>query len=161
MIISIKISHGVITVNQINKNSHEYKKLVKKAHPSKSKFKNFIQAYIIGGLICIIGQLITQILTSQGISLSKAGPLTSVSMIFIGGLLTGLGVYDRIAQYAGAGTIVPITGFANAIVAPAMEYKQDGYVLGLGAKMYNVAGPVLTYGMVTAFIIGIIKLIFI
>ncbi|MBM7623579.1 stage V sporulation protein AC [Sporohalobacter salinus] len=144
----------------INKNSKEYKKLVKKAHPSQSKFKNFISAYIIGGLICVLGELIIKLLTAQGLPLNEAGALMSVSMIFIGGLLTGLGVYDSIAQYAGAGTIVPITGFANAIVAPAMEYKQDGYVLGLGAKMYNIAGPVLTYAMLSGFAIGLIKLIF-
>lgn len=144
----------------INKNSKEYKKLVKKVHPSQSKFKNFVLAYIIGGLITVIGELITKSLTAQGLPLNEAGPLMSVSMIFMGGLLTGLGVYDRIAQYAGAGTIVPITGFANAIVAPAMEYKQDGYVLGLGAKMYSIAGPVLTYAMLSGFTIGIIKLIF-
>lgn len=145
----------------IDKNAKEYKKLVKQAHPSQSKFKNFILAYIIGGLICVIGELIAKFLTAQGLPLNESGPLMSVSMIFIGGLLTGLGIYDNIAQYAGAGTIVPITGFANAIVAPAMEYKQDGYVLGLGAKMYSVAGPVLTYAMLSGVIIGIIKLIFV
>jgi stage V sporulation protein AC len=146
---------------QLNKTPDEYQKLVKNAHPSDSKVKNFFMAYIIGGLICVVGEIITKTLTSVGLPLNEAGPLMSVSMIFIGGLLTGVGVYDNIAQYAGAGTIVPITGFANAIVAPAMEYKQDGYILGLGAKMYSVAGPVLTYGMLTAFLIGIIKLIFI
>ncbi|KXS43672.1 MULTISPECIES: stage V sporulation protein AC [unclassified Candidatus Frackibacter] len=146
---------------QINKTPNEYQKMVKNAHPSDSKVKNFISAYVIGGLICVVGEIITNILTAQGLALNEAGPLMSVSMIFIGGLLTGIGVYDEIAQYAGAGTIVPITGFANAIVSPAMEYKQDGYILGLGAKMYSVAGPVLTYGMLSAFIVGIIKLIFI
>lgn len=147
-------------MSSINKTANEYQKLVKKAHPSKSKVKGFFIAYIIGGLICVIGEIITNILVAQGLPLNEAGPLMSISMIFLGGLLTGIGVYDRIAQYAGAGTIVPITGFANAIVAPAMEYKQDGYVLGLGAKMYSVAGPVLTYGMLAAFIMGVIKLIF-
>ncbi|SJZ62282.1 stage V sporulation protein AC [Selenihalanaerobacter shriftii] len=144
---------------QLDKTPDEYQKLVKKAHPSDSKFRNFFSAYIVGGLICVLGEIITQSLVAQGMPLEKAGPLMSVSMITIGGLLTGLGIYDNIAQYSGAGTIVPITGFANAIVAPAMEYRQDGYVLGLGAKMYSVAGPVLTYGMLAAFIIGIIKLI--
>ncbi|MGM0472220.1 MAG: SpoVA/SpoVAEb family sporulation membrane protein [Bacillota bacterium] len=128
-------------------------------HPPTSKFKNFLLAYLIGGLISVGGELIINYLTSQGISGDDAGALSSIILIFIGGLLTGLGVYDSLAQHAGAGTIVPITGFANAIVSPAMEYKQDGYVLGLGAKMYSIAGPVLTYAMLAAFTVGLIKLI--
>ncbi|WP_018250008.1 stage V sporulation protein AC [Orenia marismortui] len=143
----------------IDKTPDEYQKLIKKHQPTDSKLKNFFLAYLIGGLICLFGQIVINYFTSKGISLNDAGSYTTILLIFIGGLLTGLGVYDEIAQFAGAGTIVPITGFANAIVSPAMEYKQEGYILGLGAQIYSIAGPVLTYGMLSAFLIGVIKLL--
>ena len=148
-------------MSQLDKTPSEYKKLVKQVGFDDSLPKKVTKAYIIGGLICVVGEVIFQLLIARGIPVEEANPLMAISMITIGGLLTGLGVYDRMAQYAGAGTIVPITGFANAVVAPAMEHKQDGYILGVGAKMYSVAGPVLTYGMLTAFLIGVIKLVFI
>ncbi|TDX51171.1 stage V sporulation protein AC [Orenia marismortui] len=143
----------------IDKTPDEYQKLIKKHQPTDSKLKNFFLAYLIGGLVCLFGQIVINYFTSKGISLDDAGSYTTILLIFIGGLLTGLGVYDEIAQFAGAGTIVPITGFANAIVSPAMEYRQEGYILGLGAQIYSIAGPVLTYGMLSAFLIGVIKLL--
>ena len=100
-----------------------------------------------------------QVLISSGIPKDNASSYATIALIFIGGLLTGLGVYDEIAQFAGAGTIVPVTGFANAIVAPAIESRQEGYILGLGANIYSIAGPVLTYGMLSAFLIGLFKLL--
>ncbi|MCK8825167.1 stage V sporulation protein AC [Fuchsiella alkaliacetigena] len=148
-------------MSQLDKTPSEYKRLIKQVSSDDSLSKKVTKAYIIGGLICVVGEVIFQLLVARGIPVEEANPLMAISMITIGGLLTGLGVYDRISQYAGAGTIVPITGFANAVVAPAMEHKQDGYILGVGAKMYGVAGPVLTYGMLTAFLIGVIKLVFI
>ncbi|GAB6098978.1 stage V sporulation protein AC [Halanaerocella petrolearia] len=147
-------------MSRIDKTPDEYQKLIQKHRPSDSKIKNFFVAYIIGGLICLGGQLIINLLTGVGFSSADASALNAIILIVIGGLLTGLGVYDEMAQIAGAGTIVPITGFANAIVAPAMEYRQEGYVLGLGANIYSIAGPVLTYGMLSAMLIGILKILF-
>ncbi|AGB40566.1 stage V sporulation protein AC [Halobacteroides halobius DSM 5150] len=146
-------------MGQIDKTPDEYQRLISKNRPADSKIKNFFTAYITGGTICLIGQLIIELLQGVGFSISDASALNAIILIFVGGLLTGLGVYDEIAQFAGAGTIVPITGFSNAIVAPAMEHKQEGYILGLGPNIYSVAGPVLTYGMLSAIIIGIIKIL--
>ena len=143
-------------MKHINKTNDEYKKVVNQNHPPKNKVMNFLRAYLIGGLICVIGQGFWQFYMLFDMSQNDAGTLSVITMIFIGGLLTGIGFYDEIGQFSGAGSLVPITGFANAMVAPAMEYKQDGIVLGLGANMFVVAGPVLVYGMVSAFIIGLL-----
>ncbi|SNY36266.1 stage V sporulation protein AC [Orenia metallireducens] len=143
----------------IDKTPQEYQKLIKKHQLTDSKLTNFFSAYLIGGLICLLGQVIINVLISSGIPKDNASSYATIALIFIGGLLTGLGVYDEIAQFAGAGTIVPVTGFANAIVAPAIESRQEGYILGLGANIYSIAGPVLTYGMLSAFLIGLFKLL--
>jgi len=113
-------------------------------------------AFLIGGLICIIGQLICDGIMRLGSDKENASLLTSVTMVFFGALLTGLGLYDRIAKFAGAGTIVPITGFANSVVSPAMEFKSEGLVLGLAAKMFVIAGPVIVYGVLSSVAAGII-----
>ncbi len=144
---------------KIDKTPDEYQKMIKKHQPSPSRLKNFFSAYLVGGLICLLGQIIINYLKSKGLSATDAGSYNTIILIFIGGLLTGIGVYDELAQFAGGGTIVPITGFANAIVAPALEYRQEGYILGLGAQIYSIAGPVLTYGMLSAFLVGVIKLL--
>ncbi len=144
-------------MKHINKTKDEYKKLVKQNQAPRTKFKNFIKAYIVGGIICVIGQGFWEIYILANMSQEDAGTLSAITMIFIGALLTGIGVYDEIGQFSGAGSMVPITGFANAMVSPAMEFKQDDIILGLGAKMFVVAGPVLVYGMVSAFIIGLLK----
>ncbi len=146
-------------MKHINKTKDEYQKVVKQNQSSKTKVKNFIKAYIVGGIFCIIGQGLWRIYMLSNLSQGDAGVLSTITMIFLGGLLTGIGVYDEIGQFAGAGSIVPVTGFANAMVSPALEYKQEGLIFGLGAKMFSVAGPVLVYGMVSAFIIGLLKLI--
>ncbi|ACL69462.1 stage V sporulation protein AC [Halothermothrix orenii] len=146
-------------MKNINKTKDEYTRMVKSNQPPINKFKNIIKAYIVGGLICVLGQGLWQLFMLFNMSQTDAGTMSTVTLIFLGGLLTGIGVYDEIGQFAGAGSIVPVTGFANAMVSPALEYKQDGYILGLGAKLFTVAGPVLTYGMVSAFIIGLLKVI--
>ncbi len=146
-------------LKNINKTDNEYKNLVKEQKPSKNKTLNFVKAYVIGGFICVIGQGFWDIYILLNFNREDAAILSVITMIFLGGLFTGLGIYDKISQFSGAGSLVPITGFANAMVSPAMEYKQEGLILGLGAKMFNVAGPVLVYGMITSFIIGVLKMI--
>ena len=113
-------------------------------------------AFLTGGLICTLGQLLTNLYMMAGISKDTASSLTSISLIFLSILFTGLEWYDRIAQHAGAGTLVPITGFANAVASPALEFKSEGYVLGLGAKMFVIAGPVIVYGVSASVVYGII-----
>lgn len=134
----------------------EYNKLVKEKSPKSPIFKDMCLAFIIGGLICAIGQCISVYIKSFGLNKEDTASLVSSAMIFLGAFLTGVGVYDRIAKYGKAGTLVPITGFANSIVSPAMEYKTEGYVLGVGTKMFIIAGPVLVYGITASVIYGII-----
>ncbi|WP_343338055.1 hypothetical protein TPELB_35880 [Terrisporobacter petrolearius] len=148
---------------QLDKN--EYKKYVEKMSPKPAYLKNCIMAFLVGGLICCIGQGINDIYMKI-IDLDKlaAASATSMTLIFIGAFLTGLGVYDLIGKRAGAGSIIPITGFANSIVSPAMEFKKEGYVTGVGANLFKIAGPVLVYGISSSIICGLlyyfIKLIF-
>ncbi|AZR74792.1 stage V sporulation protein AC [Anoxybacter fermentans] len=134
--------------------------MIQKYRQKKPKLVNLIFAFLVGGIICAIGEGIIQLLKAFGMNQDQAGPMATIILIFIGSFLTGIGVYDEIGQIGGAGAAVPVTGFANAIVSPAMEFRQEGWILGLGAKMYIVAGPVLTYGMVTAFLMGVLKIIF-
>ncbi|WP_419726193.1 stage V sporulation protein AC [Terrisporobacter petrolearius] len=148
---------------QLDKN--EYKKYVEKMSPKPAYIKNCIMAFLVGGLICCIGQAINDIYMKI-INLDKltAASATSMTLIFLGAFLTGLGVYDLIGKRAGAGSIIPITGFANSIVSPAMEFKKEGYVTGVGANLFKIAGPVLVYGISSSIICGLlyyfIKLIF-
>lgn len=134
----------------------EYKSLTRQYTPKPTIIKNVVRAYIVGGIICAIGQVIINLFVSWGLSRTEASTAATATMIFIGALLTGLGVYDEIGKFGGAGSIVPVTGFANSIVAPAMEFKREGYVLGVGAKLFTVAGPVLVYGIATSIVVGII-----
>lgn len=124
--------------------------------PKPPILKNALWAFAVGGLICTLGQVIQNYFIGLGLSPKEAGGPTSAVLIFLSALFTGLGIYDELGRRAGAGSIVPITGFANSIVAPAMEYKREGYVFGVGAKMFVIAGPVIVYGLVTAFIVGLI-----
>lgn len=137
----------------------EYNQLVQRVSPRPPVIINSIWAFLVGGLICMIAQLILNYFLSNGMTKEDAGSLTSVIMIFIGALLTGIGIYDEIGKRAGAGSIVPITGFANSIVASAMEFKREGYVFGVGARIFTIAGPTLLFGFVASVIIGLIKLI--
>ena len=122
-------------------------KNVKKNSPKSPCFKNCVKAFLIGGAICTIGQVLYNLYTLLKLDEQQAKTLVSVTLIFIGILLTALGVYDKIARHAGAGTLVPITGFANSVSSPAIEFKSEGYVTGLGAKMFIIAGPVIVYGV--------------
>ncbi|MBC2581169.1 stage V sporulation protein AC [Clostridium sp. DJ247] len=137
----------------------KFKKLSKQILPKPNIIKNCISAFVVGGLICDIGQFFYNYLLNIGIPKADIGTYVSIIMIFIGALLTGIGVYDKIATFAGAGTVVPITGFANSVVSPAMEFKREGHVLGIGAKMFIIAGPVLVYGISTSVLVGIIYFI--
>ena len=134
----------------------EYRKYSEKVSPKSKTLRNVIRAFFIGGLICSIGQFFTNVYTSRGYDQAETASLTSMTMIFIAILLTSLNVYDEIGKFGGAGATIPITGFANSIVSPAMEFKTEGYVMGLGAKMFTVAGPVLVYGISASIIAGII-----
>ena len=134
-----------------------YSEMTKKASPNSKLFKDCIKAFIIGGLICTLGQALTMWYTRGfGMELKEARTLTSVTLVFLGAFLTCLGVYDNLAKHAGAGTLVPITGFANAISSPAIEFKSEGFILGVGAKMFTIAGPVIVYGTVASVIYGVI-----
>jgi stage V sporulation protein AC len=141
----------------INEQQKEFQKLVDKNSPKASLLKNCIWAFIVGGIICCIGQGITDLLMYIGeIPKDTASTFTSIILVFIGALLTGLDIYDSIGKKAGAGSIVPITGFANSIVSPAIEYKNEGYVFGVGVKIFTIAGPVILYGMLSSVIVGLI-----
>lgn len=134
----------------------EYDKMNKKASPPSKSYKTIPCAFLTGGLICALGEGFAHTLITYGTGQKLAFALTSVTLIFISALLTGLGCYDKIAKHAGAGTLVPITGFANSVVAPALEFKAEGFVLGLGAKMFIIAGPVIVYGTVASAVYGVI-----
>lgn len=138
----------------------EYEKYVDSISPKSKLGRNIFRAFVVGGLICVLGQVVTNLLTGMGIDKETSASLTSVVMIFLGVLFTGLNVYDELGRFAGAGSIVPITGFANSIVSPAMEFKSEGYVMGVGAKMFVVAGPVIVYGILASVVAGIIYFIF-
>jgi stage V sporulation protein AC len=133
-----------------------YGEMVKKASPNSKVGTDTLKAFVIGGLICCVGEIIRKIYELAGLSLDDTALLTSVSLIFISALLTGLGIYNKIAKHAGAGTLVPITGFANAVVSPALEFKSEGFILGVGAKIFTIAGPVILYGLAASFIYGVI-----
>ena len=134
----------------------EYQQYVEKKSPKSKILRNVIRAFAIGGLICVVGQFFTNILKARGFGSDMAGNLTALILVFLGALFTGLNVYDELGRFAGAGSIVPITGFANSIVSPAMEFKSEGYITGVGAKMFVIAGPVLVYGISASVVAGII-----
>ncbi len=136
--------------------NEQYAKYVKKMSPNSALVKDMLNAFWIGGLICVIGQLVRGGLTALGLDELAVGAGTAVLMVLLGASFTGMDLYDDIAKVAGAGTVVPITGFANAIVSPAMEFRSEGLVTGLGAKMFTVAGPVLVYGVSASVVYGLI-----
>lgn len=134
----------------------EYRKYVDKKSPDSKILRNLVRAFAVGGAICMVGQFFTNAYMQRGLSQDMTASLTAMTMVFLGILFTGLNIYDELGRYAGAGSIVPITGFANSIVSPAMEYKSEGYVMGIGARMFLIAGPVLVYGISVSVIAGII-----
>ena len=123
--------------------------------PASKTGKNCTFAFLIGGTICMVGQFFINLYENMGLSKDIASGATSVTLIFIGVLLTGFNIYPKIAKYAGAGTIVPITGFANSVASPAIEARTEGYVMGVGAKLFTIAGPVIVYGITASFIAGL------
>ena len=133
-----------------------YQEYVNKKSPNSPIWKNCFNAFWVGGLICTIGQVILNICKARGFDQATSG--TIVSIILIG--ISGLNIFNKIGKFAGAGSLVPITGFANSIVSPAMEYKSEGYIMGVGGKMFTVAGPVLVFGISASIIVGIVYLIF-
>lgn len=134
----------------------QYSKLIGELSPKSPIWKDCLNAFWIGGLICTIGQLIMNGYTALGLDKTDAGTATSMTLVALSALLTGLSLYDDIAKHAGAGTLVPITGFANSIAAPAVEFKTEGFVLGVGAKMFTIAGPVIVYGVSASVVYGLI-----
>ena len=142
-------------------NSKDYQKYVDKKTPNSPILKNCFNSFWIGGLICTIGQFIMEFCNYKGVSEDLSSTIVSISLIFLSAFLTSINIFNKIGKFAGAGSLIPITGFANSIVSPAMEYKSEGYVMGVGAKMFTVAGPVLVYGISTSILIGILYSIFI
>ena len=144
-------------MSRINYSNEKYKKYVEAKSPKQSYRKNYTMAFLVGGIICCIGQGINDIyLNVFNLEKPMASGATTITLIFIGALLTGLSVYDSIGKVAGAGSIIPITGFANSIVSPAMEFKREGFITGVGANLFKVAGPVLVYGISSSIICGFI-----
>ncbi len=138
----------------------QYKKYVDSISPKSPLAKNLLLAFLIGGLICVLGQLILNGFQALGLDKTDAGMLTSASLVFLSVLATGLSLYDDLAKHAGAGTLVPITGFANSIAAPAIEFQSEGLVTGTAIKMFSIAGPVLVYGISASVIYGMIYWVF-
>lgn len=136
--------------------NEEYNEYIKTKTPNSKIFSNCIKAFISGGIICVIGQCILTLFKKWGLDAEAASTATSIVLVFFGALLTGLDIYPKIAKFAGAGTVVPITGFANSVVSPALEAKTEGMVLGVGAKIFTIAGPVILYGILASWIAGIV-----
>lgn len=134
----------------------EYDKFVKARAQSSPTWKNIIWAFLVGGAICTIGQVLLKAYQAAGLDEETAGTAVSVTLVLAAALLTGLGIFDNLAKYAGAGTLVPITGFANAMVSPALEFKSEGLITGTAVKLFTVAGPVLTFGISASVIYGLI-----
>ena len=138
----------------------EYQNYVDKKTPNSPILKNCFNAFWVGGLICTIGQVINEFCKYKGFDTQVSGTIVCIVLIGISAFLTGLNLFNKIGKFAGAGSLIPITGFANSIVSPAMEYKSEGYVMGVGGKMFTVAGPVLVFGISASVIIGIIATLF-
>ncbi len=134
----------------------EYKEYAEKHAPRSCSARNMLLAFLIGGAICTLGQLFLGLYTAAGLDEEGSAAACSITMVFLGAMLTGLGVYDDIARHAGAGSLVPITGFANSVAAPALEFRTEGLVMGTAVKMFSIAGPVIVYGTAASFIYGLI-----
>ena len=146
-------------MNPISTNK-EYRDFVEKKSPNSPLLKNCINSFWVGGFICFLGQLIMEFCKFKGLDTDISGTIVSILLIFLSALFTSLNLFNKIGKFAGAGSLVPITGFANSIVSPSIEYKSEGYVMGVGSKMFTVAGPVLVYGISSSILVGIIYLIF-
>ncbi len=137
-------------------NPNEYKEYVKEKTPVHNVFANMAKAFLVGGAICLIGQVILSRCEAMGIGKEMAGSWSSLLLVLLSVTLTGFNIYPRIAKWGGAGALVPITGFANSVAAPAIEYKKEGQVFGIGCKIFTIAGPVILYGIVTSWVLGLI-----
>ena len=137
-------------------NRSNYNEYVKKKTPDSPLLQNCLRAFLVGGVICTIGQIVKNLAVYFGVGLEEVKTVTPIVMIFLGALLTGIGVYDKLGKFAGGGSIIPITGFANSIVSSAMEFKKEGWVMGLGAKMFTIAGPVIVFGTVASVVYGVV-----
>ena len=135
--------------------NREYQEYVKQRAEKSPLLKDMVLAFLIGGAICVVGQLVQNGWSAAGLDRTDAGTMTSVTMVFLSALLTGLNLYNKLARYGGAGTLVPITGFANAVVSPAIDFKSEGIITGMAAKMFVIAGPVIVYGVTASVIYGI------
>lgn len=144
---------------QKKKLEQEYQQIANKYKPKPKVFKNCLKAFLVGGFICFIGQCLSKFYTFLGLDPNTSSNATVATLVFLACLLTGFGVYDTIAQWAGAGTAVPVTGFANSIASAALEHKSEGWVLGVGGNMFKVAGAVITFGVVSAFLVSLIRMI--
>jgi len=140
----------------MNITPQQYSRMADKASPSSKSYINVSAAFCTGGMICLTGQIIQNIITAGGADSHTSSLWTTIILIFISALLTGTGIYEKIAKHAGAGTLVPVTGFANAVVASALDSKTEGLISGTGAKIFNIAGPVILYGTAASFVYGII-----
>ena len=138
----------------------DYAEYVKGKSPNSPMAKNLLRAFAVGGLICCAGQLINDGLLSAGMAEETASTFTTISLVFIGALLTALGLYDDIGRFAGAGSLVPVTGFANAVAAPAIEFKSEGLITGTAVKMFTIAGPVIVYGTLASVLYGVVLVVF-
>ncbi len=141
-------------VKATEKQARKYYQRHQRHAPSQPWWRNGPVAFLVGGSITAVGQLVLDFYLGMGIANEDAINYTAATMIFVGALLTGLGIYDQLGTFAGMGAALPITGFANAVVSPALEFKQEGFVLGVGAKMFSIAGPVIIYGVTTSFLVG-------
>jgi stage V sporulation protein AC len=143
-------------MDKSEKAKQDYQDLVKKASPNSLTLRDCIRAFISGGIICTIGEIIKSVLNYIGYDNEESAMLLTIILVFTGVLLTGLDVYERLGKFCGAGTVVPITGFANSVASPAIEYKKEGFVFGVGSKMFIIAGPVIVYATISSVVVGLI-----
>lgn len=143
-------------VQDVNKRNESYNEYVKTVTKKADCLLNCLKAFIMGGCICTIGQLVTNLLMRGGLSMDDASSYTTIILVFLSALFTGLGIYPKLANWGGAGSLVPITGFANSVASPAIEYKKEGQVFGIGCKIFTIAGPVILYGIFFSWIAGLI-----
>lgn len=146
----------IVHEQDLRKRNENYKKYVEEVTPKNNIVKDIIQAFIVGGIICTIGQFFISYYQYLGAGEEAAKTYNSITLVFLSVLLTGLGIYPKLAKFGGAGTLVPITGFANSVAAPAVEYKKEGQVFGIGCKIFTIAGPVILYGIFASWVLGLI-----
>ena len=149
-------AQDVIVENDKNNKGQKYNEYVKNMTPKHNGFSNLCKAFIVGGIICVIGQAFMELFISLGADKELTSSYTALSLVLLSVILTGLNIYPRIAKFGGAGTIVPITGFANSVAAPAVEFKKEGQVFGIGCKIFTIAGPVILFGIMSSWVLGVI-----